>query len=457
MSVQTTRRNFTLSIGATAILAACTSDDETGENPTGGGGGSPSTEPGPEPSTPWVPSGSEDPASFPTGVQLGDATATSVIASVRTTAQTLSMTLAVGVADGWEEVTTVTGLSPDNGVLQLEIADLVADHTYGVVFHVEGGDQRSAPARFRSALEEGASRMIRFGAVSCLGGNEPWTSLSHASAERFDFFLMLGDTIYADQTPNTFQYETKWEHALGVQGLRDLAASTSFIGTWDDHEVDNNWSWTAPGIEARVAEGLAAFQRGMPQRSGPTGGIWRKLSWGSAIDLFVLDARSERRDGNYLAPEQLSWLQSELTASTARFKIILNPVPIIDFTGTAVGDIQSADRWQGFAAQRDAIVSHIDASIEGVLWVSGDFHVGGVGFVSPSGSPGDTQYEVLAGPGGSPINVGASLFNPEPARFPAVVKTWNYTLFEADPDTGSVRVVFVGDDGDTLQELTLQL
>lgn len=458
-------------MGVAAILAAC-GDDETSGSGSGGsgvggegtgggggaGGGGGSVDPGPEPPSPWVPAGNEDGAAFAAGVQVGDATSSGAIASVWTSEGTVSLHVAVGTIDGWEEVAVLDGLAPDAGTAQVEITDLLPDHTYSVVFYAADGQRRSATARFRTALAEGNSRLIRFGATSCLGGNEPWPNLSHAAGEKLDFFMMLGDTIYADVSPNTFDYETKWAHALGVQGLRDLAASTSIIATWDDHEVDNNWSWTSAGIENRVSDGLTMFKRGWPIRpGGGEMGIWRKLSWGAAVDVFVLECRGERRDGNYISAEQLAWIKQALSESTARFKFIMNSVPIVDFSGTPVGSIEANDRWQGFPAQRSDLVGHIDAQgITGVLWLTGDFHIGGLGAISAAGEPGATQTEVLCGPSGSPINPAAPLINPDD-RFPVVIKTHNYTLFEADPDAGTVRVVFIGDDGGTLGETTLSL
>ncbi|MFP6684571.1 MAG: alkaline phosphatase D family protein [Polyangiaceae bacterium] len=453
-----TRRQFTLSLGATLLLAACTSDDEisggtAGAGGEGGAGGSGGTTSNVEPSTPWQPSGGEDTAAFATGVQVGDATAASAIVSVHTT-ETVSLRVAIGKDDAWEEIATLDDLTPDNGVVQVEVTDLEPDTGYSVVFYADA-DRRSVVARFRSALGQDASRIIRFGASSCLGGNQPWATLSHAADERLDFFLMLGDTIYGDSPPNTYDYETKWTTALGVQGLRDLAATTSFVATWDDHEVDNNWSYDTPGIQAKVDAGLTAFRRGMPQRLGPGGTqIWRKLSWGKVVDLFVLDCRGERKDGNYISPEQLAWLKDGLSTSTAQFKLVLNSVPITDFTGTLVGDIQKEDRWQGYPTQRSEIVSHIDdESIGGVLWLAGDFHIGGAGKISPPDAPGANAIEILCGPAGSPINPAAGLINPD-ERLLLVSKTWTYTLFEVDPDAASIRTVFIDDSGAILHEMT---
>jgi len=248
-----------------------------------------------------------------------------------------------------------------------------------------------------------------------------------------------------------------WSSALQVVGLNDVTTSTSVISTWDDHEVSNNWNWNTEGVPDLVADSLTAFRRAIPQRTGPNDVMWHKLSWGAAMDVFVLDCRGERRNGDYISPQQLAWLKEELSASTATFKLMVNSVPIADFSGTVAGALGADDRWQGFPAQRTELLTHIrDNNITGVFWIAGDLHIGGIGSVDAPGGPGEHMYEVLAGPGGSPINAGAGFFNPD-ERFPSIIKTWNYALFEANPVAGTVNVRFFDDDGAVLDEHLLQV
>ncbi|HHH10769.1 MAG TPA: hypothetical protein ENK23_01660, partial [Sorangium sp.] len=197
--------------------------------------------PGPEPAAPWSPPGDEDGAAFAWGVQTGDALPTAVMVSVRTLETSVSLTLVKGVADGWEEVTSGEVFVPVDGVVQLELSELNADTTYAIAFFAADTTRRSRVARFRTALTTGASRLLRFGATSCLGNaNDPWPCMSFSTAEKLDFFLLLGDTIYADANPNQFDYVEKFKTALSLSGLQDTCAGTSIVATWDDHEIDNN-------------------------------------------------------------------------------------------------------------------------------------------------------------------------------------------------------------------------
>ncbi len=476
-----TRRAF-LAATSTAAVNACSSDVEDtqpvatvgtggaggastsagggeGGAGEGGAGGALPYAPGPEPEDMWSPGGSEDTTAFAWGVQTGDAYPETVIVSVRTLEPSITLTVMRGVDNGWEEESSGQAFAPVDGVVQVELTQLNPDTTYSLVFFAEDGMRRSRPARFRTALPAGESRLIRFGASSCLGSNNaPWPCLSQSVAERLDFFLLLGDTIYGDNNPDQFDYVKKFKTALSQAGLQDLTAGTSIVATWDDHEVDNNWSWSDGGVQAKFDDAIAAYRQGLPQRDGAgMASIWRKLSWGTAVDLFVLDCRSERLNGDYISPEQLAWLKQELTNSPAVFKIILNSVPIFDFSGTVIGPFSQNDRWQGYPAQRDDILGHVATEgISGVLWVSGDVHFAAVGQVDRNGGVGAGAWDVLVGPAGSLVNPSAALL-PQNARMPVVVRQYNYCLFEADPVAGTMLCRYIDNAGATLVEHTLQL
>jgi alkaline phosphatase D len=427
------------------------SDDDTADDDASDD----DTEPGPEPD-PWEAPGSEDLDAFAWGVLVGDATPYQAMLSARTLEPEVDLVLMEGVEGGWNEVARHEQLTPEDGVLQLELTDLKQDHTYSVALYATDGERRSRVTRFRSAPVLGTSRVIRFGSTSGLGGNYPWLNLSMAAEQRYDFFFLAGDTIYADWGADT-GFVNKWKEALSRDGLRDLSASTAYIATWDDHEVADNWSYDSPGMEAKAAEGLAAFRQAVPLRDGPGGTLlWRTLRWGDAVEVFALDCRGERRDGDYISTEQMDWFKAALADSDARFKVVLNSVPITDLADV-VGNLMADDRWQGFPQQRDEILSFIlDEGIDGVVWISGDFHLGAVALVDPVGGVADDQWEILTGPSGSSINPAVYLFQAN-ERYPVILGQFNYTHFEADPVAGTLLVRFVGDDGSTLDELLLEI
>ena len=443
-----TRRTLLISLSAASLLPACAGGSDSGEP-------LPTAARDPEPET-WRPEGEEDESLFPWGIQVGDATESGAILSVETTAKALTLVIMQGAFGAWVEVDRRDGLAPVSGHLTIELTELSADTAWSVVFYDPSG-ARSAPARFRTALAAGEQRVVVFGATSCLGGNRPWPSLTRAAEQRYDFFCLLGDTVYADGSQSSEDYRAHWSRAMTTAGMRDLTASTSLVVTWDDHEVSNNYSLSDPGTKARFEAALEQFGNALPRRAGQgVAGIWRSLSWGDALEVFVLECRAERdpAQGIYLSQEQLDWLKAGLSASTARFKIILNSVPITDYYD-AIVDIAEEDRWSGFPEQREEILRHT-VDIPGVLWVSGDLHWGSISHVDPLGGIAAEQYEVLAGPGGSFLNIAADLVVNRD-QYPVLFAAWNHTRFVCDPGTGEVEVSFIGDEGEVLHQLVLVL
>jgi alkaline phosphatase D len=405
----------------------------------------------PEPAE-WSPGGTLDETIFAWGLQSGDPTTTSVILSVRSTETALTVRVVRASGDSWEEHGSFP-LTRTDETAQLELDGLVPDTAYRWIVETSTG-ARTRVGRFRTAPES-AFRIVRVGATSCLSGNQPWPNLSWAAAEDLDVFLFLGDAVYAAAT-TLEEYREDWRAQMIQEGMKAVTARSAAIATWDDHEVANNWSMDALA-EGQFEAALAAFRETFPQRIGPGGGLWRSLSWGGIVDFFVLDCRSERADGRYISDAQMSWLKEALVASTARFKIILNSVPITDFE-PMFGEIEVDDRWQGYPEERTEILSWIrDEGVAGVLWVAGDLHFGQVSHVDVpgEGGPGAEAWEVLAGPSGSDINPLAALFVDETGQFPEIVSAWNYTRFTLDPGRGTITVAFIGDDAAVITETTL--
>jgi alkaline phosphatase D len=457
MSDALTRRRFLLASGAVVLGAACGGEDDDPERDAAPDLGIPPRDvgpppPGPPPPGPFRPDAAvaQPPGPFSRGVQVGDATHHDARVSVWSEATDVALAWDRQAADGqwtpagstpatpgpWREV-VVDGLSPDT--------------RYRVVAKDAAG-RPSPPAHFRTALAADARRPLRFAATCCLGANRPWPSLRHAAERELDFFCLLGDTIYADWgAPASF--EQKWADALQVDGLRALFEGASVIATWDDHEVVDDW--TAETVDpAQLAEARAAFRKAIPQGRGPDGAsIWRSLRWGEAAEIFVLDTHSERAGTSYVSEAQLEWLAAGIEASTAAFKIVLNSVPITDWS-VLLGPVELNERWEGFPEQRRRLLDRV-LPVPGVVWLAGDFHYGGICQVEPPGR-GPVQWEILCGPGGSPIDGLGATLEPVP-QIPVLVKAHNTVVFEADPATGRLRVDFVGDSGRVLATRTLEL
>lgn len=495
------RRDFlvTTGVGATALVLGCGDDDggggadgavpADGGLPGDGGGldgglpgdgggldggpgldGGGGEDAGPEDAgtapTGELPEDTEESAAFPLGVAAGDATESAVVLWTRYDGEAPLRLVVWRWDDGdygpriFEEAVTPA----EGGFVHVAVPVSAGLRYRYAFFEMEGEARigRSLVGRVRAAIAADAMEPLVFGAVSCTRNGRDFETLAQAGArDDLDAFLLLGDTTYNDGAASRAEFRAKWAENFGAEGYRALRSATGLYATWDDHEIDNNWN--AEEIAPAVLEAATgAFFEHLPlgREAADADRVWRRRRWGRTLELFVLDCRSERlpstregEDAQYVSPEQLAWLQEGLAGSTAVFKVVLNSVGITDFPGLI--DFGSDDRWEGYAAQREALLDHVDGlGISGVLWVAGDFHFASLGHVgSEEGERGWDQWEVLVGPGAQTANpLWRSCREPQ---FTFASGTNNYTELAFDPMTGAVTVRFIDGDGAVFEEQTI--
>lgn len=243
---------------------------------------------------------------------------------------------------------------------------------------------------------------------------------------RPDFFIHSGDTIYADCTipselklPNgelwrnivteeksrvaqTLEdYRGNYKYNLLDANLRRFNAEVATIAQWDDHEVADNW-W--PGQVRRelqtnasllAARGRRAFCEYMPvrQTQAEPGRIYRKISHGPLLDLFMLDMRSYRGPnvrGNAAAPDtrflgsaQTEWLKRGLMNSNAVWKVICADLPIGLVSDDAVAQADGTPVGREFEiADILAFIKH--ASVRNTVWITADMHYTAAHYYDPN-------------------------------------------------------------------------
>jgi alkaline phosphatase D len=403
----------------------------------------------------------ESATGFPLGVASGDASGTTAIFWTRY-AGTMPLELVVWEMAGevYARTAHVGSVSPDaDGYVHADVVGLTAGARHRFAFFEMDGSERAARSpigRMRAALAEGALEALRIGAVSCTSNTRSIATIGHAAGrDDLDVFLYLGDTTYNDGARSVDQYRAKWIESVGRDEYRALRGATSALATWDDHEFDNDWNPETFDASSREAAVRTFFEH-QPLRRDATAPdrVWKSVRWGRTAELFVLDCRSERRpstrstpSAEYISRAQMDWLKAGLVASDAVFKIILNSVPIADFPG--LFDFAQNDRWEGYRAQREEILQHIDdEALTGVLWVAGDFHLASAQRVASSG-PGSAQIEVLVGPGAQSGNpLAASITS---AQFDFATGTNNYTLLDLDPALTRVRASWVDASGSVVE------
>lgn len=407
-----------------------------------------------------------DEARFDLGVQAGSIRRTS--ARLWTHATTMdAVMLRVWREDGTDvRLAVEQSVAPaDGGYAIATVEDLAPATRYRYAFLVGDAPDftgRSAIGQFTTAIPEGSEAHIRVAATSCTNqARAPFESLSWMAEQDVDLFVQLGDMVYNDGAQTRAEFRTSWRLALGDPGYRAMLSGAGAYYTWDDHEIVDSGGYY--DIPASVREaGTEAFYENLPvepvDRNG-TRSFWNAYPWGDSVEFIVLDARSERQvdsretaDAEYLSEAQLSFLFDRLENSTARFKVVLNSVPItgLPLPLWAFED----DRWQGYAAQRTRVLNFIaDEDVRDVVFLTGDFHLGFVARVEPEGA-GRNVWEIAVGPGDSrssnpvPALVSGGLVTQEEA-FPCAQfayfdgATRAATLLDFDSAAGTLRVQFI--------------
>ena len=225
---------------------------------------------------------------------------------------------------------------------------------------------------------------------------KPFFIMDSIRAKKPDFFLFLGDTIYADREGAASRLPEFWKkYATNRNDLptQRLFSETSLYVTWDDHEVKNNYDPATP----LVPIGRKAFFDYWPIRQDPQNPdrLYRSFRWGNAVELFILDTRQYRDidKETMLGERQIQWLLKALSSSTALFKFVATSVPI--------SSRRNIDKWGGYPVDRAEVLGYISSKqIRNVVFLTADVHYAAVSKVP--GGPG--LKEIIVGPLATRIN-----------------------------------------------------
>jgi alkaline phosphatase D len=318
-----------------------------------------------------------------------------------------------------ENIATSAGL---DHTVKARVGGLDPHERYYYRFETRGGESRVG--RFQTALPSDSRETVRFGVFSCQEYTFGYFNAHRAMArEDLDFVINLGDYIYSDVAlgPPTgvrsgdFQtsegrfsaftreeYRQVYRIAHSDPDLQDVHARFPMISTWDDHEVQNDYSGADPAggtttgdpyDEAKRNRAYGVFFEQMPtypvrDRRGRFR-LYHAARFGRTVDLFVLDER-QYRDRNpcgnragpacdevggpddFLGDTQLSFVRGGITRSRAAWKVIANEVPIMPLKRSDT-EFDNFDVWHAFPTEREALLRTI-RGVDDVVFVTGDQH-----------------------------------------------------------------------------------
>lgn len=409
-----------------------------------------------------------DETRYPLGVQAGGMTSTSALLWTKVEGEPAGR-LRVWREDpeaGFVLLAHDGPVSPREGFVKAEVTGLGPGH-YRYAFFDEDLGRRSAIGAFRTAFGQGDLRPLTIGSMACTNfARAPYTACEMLAEEQPDLLCHLGDFVYADGAVTREDYRDMYRRTFEDPGYRALLPAAGMYSTWDDHEVGNGFDPEKMAEEApeQLAAATEAYFEHLAVPEDAPRRLWHRYTWGATADVFVLDCRGERlpstretEDSIYVSPEQLEWLMQGLEQSTAHFKVIMSSVPITKFFG--LWNLALADRWEGYGAQRERLIEHINTKVSGrVLFLTGDFHCGYVGRIEPEG-PARNVFEVCTATSARAPNPVAVLYDngnlTQEESFPAdqfefgTGVTREVTKITLDPLNDEVRVKIVDARADT--------
>lgn len=333
--------------------------------------------------------------------------------------------LPLAAETGFAGVAPVSGLSPSTR------------YYYALSLSIRPPNPALAPfPDFTTFPEVGQRVSFAFAFGSCFrpestqGGQIFHTLADRREMDKLRFILLIGDQIYADEylyngigkvATSLDDYRQVYAYTFAQPPFRDLLATLPALMTLDDHEVDDDWTWTnsqrtlaqipvwdqiirrlkgRPRIEwqitrQRVQDALQAYWEHQGMHAPPfvlppsldaneqytlttddPGSLAYTFTFGAAA-FFVLDTRTmrvkSRTERSMLGEGQWQVLEKWLLAVKGTY-----PVKFLVSSSTLLFPMWldfPRDRWPGFPRERDRLLHFLaEHCIEGVYVLAGDLH-----------------------------------------------------------------------------------
>src|SRR5947207_10861335 len=256
------------------------------------------------------------------------------------------------------------------------------------------------------------------------------------------------------------EFRGAYKYNLMDKNVRAINAEVPVFTQWDDHEVTNNWwpgepltrpehtrkKYVDKNMMQLAARAARAFHEYVPMRESivEPGRVYRKISYGPLLDVFMLDMRSYRGPNGanleesygpnayFLGPQQLSWLKRALLNSQATWKVIATDMPIsliIVYDPDRNRGLEAIAQGNGPPRGRELEIADIlsfikRAGVRNTVWITGDRHYTAAHYYDPNRAvfqDFEPFWEFMSGP----IHAGSgsqgeldNTFGPQPFNYP---------------------------------------
>lgn len=232
-----------------------------------------------------------------------------------------------------------------------------------------------------------------------------------------NFVVHAGDIEYYDhEKPWAWTIELmrfKWGRLFSLPNNRAFYANRTTYFLKDDHDTLKDDCWAGQRFGAVTFEqGLKLFNEEQFPTQSPR---YATVRWGKDLQIWLLEGRDYRspnrmQDGpekTILGAEQKAWLKKTLSESTAKFKLVFSPTPIVGPDRDNKRDNHANEVFEYEGEELRGLIGKID----GAIVFCGDRH-----WQYASVDPESKAWEFGCGPGSEKHQLGWKAGDVRPAH-----------------------------------------
>lgn len=217
---------------------------------------------------------------------------------------------------------TVTTSKRGDYTGMITVYNLLENTTYYYRILINGSPADFPPyARFKTFSRNAQS--VKIGILTDLRSAKdktPATAIEALSKDKPDFVLVLGDWDHSDPVSlkdmRRMHCRTRGETVSGITFRDYILHKFPVAHVWDDHDYGGN---NTNKTFVKRLRAIKANDEYWPSynRPNPSAGIWHKFTYGSLVEVFMLDLRSQRdlnsaKDRRYIAGKEPNYIRDSI-------------------------------------------------------------------------------------------------------------------------------------------------
>lgn len=372
------------------------------------------------------------------GPIVGTVDSTSAHILYRPAAQATRLRLTVSQDQSIVQQVSASSTAADDFVAKFAVTNLQPATTYSYQIDNDQGETLVEPNdnhSFKTVDPARKGKRVSAAFVSCVDiePNGIWKDMDRL---KVDAAFLMGDTPYIDSS-DLEVVRDRHRRFLQMPDLAGLAAHTSLMGTWDDHDFGRN-NGNGRNMQDEKADTLRGFReyRAHAQFGNGTEGVYHKVDLGM-MEVFLLDPRYfsqtepspvDNKQPTCFGNDQWQWLLNGLRKSQAPFKVLALGAIWEDKKNKETDDMFT------YWYERDALLDFIKAEkIAGVVLLGGDIHVARH-LIHPE-RVGYDLHDFVISPGHTRVITKLDVYHPSLEW--SLVEGWQFLTLTADGTSGS--------------------